>query len=565
MTITLCHAAGQRSAAPDASDQTVWNLSAAAQPQGNAPPFRRDIILEALSFAAEQFLKITNGEQAIWEALARLGQAAGASQVYVYENVPNLQAAVLTDLRRNWVAPQLFSQLGRLPTYQRELPFGPQGLSRWQEIFSAGKPIFGCTPDFPETERRFLVERGIQSILVLPIFVGSRWWGLLGFEDDVSERHWQPAEIGSLQTAAAMLGAALQLRQAFETIRESEARSRALIDAIPDTILRLTREGKIIDFKSHDDFGQTLSPEKIVGRPIREWLPPKVVPALLDSIQQALDTHQPQTFEYLLPGAGNVDLHYEARVVTSGANEVVAIVRNVSERARLEQMKTDFIHRAAHDLRTPLTTASLAASIIQEGGTAEELEQYWKILRTELGRQRELIEELLTMGRLESGTFQLTMMPVEVASLLQEALQSVRPLAEKRQVSFQSSVAAGLPQVIGDKNGLKQVFVNLFDNAVKFSPPGQTVEVVATAKADGVSICVCDHGMGIPAEDLPNLFARFFRASNAIRNEVQGTGVGLFIAKAVVDQLNGHISVVSQVNEGTTFEVWLPRRTEGQS
>jgi signal transduction histidine kinase len=238
-------------------------------------------------------------------------------------------------------------------------------------------------------------------------------------------------------------------------------------------------------------------------------------------------------------------------------------VRNVSERARLEQMKSDFIHRAAHDLRTPLTTASLAASIIQEGGTAEELEQYWKILRTELGRQRELIEELLTMGRLESGTFHLTMTPVEVAPLLQEALESVRPLAEKRGITFTCLIAADLPPVIADKNGLKQVFVNLLDNAVKFSPPGQTVELAAAGKADGASVSVRDHGIGIPAEDLPNLFARFFRASNAIRNEVQGTGVGLFIAKAVVDQLNGHISVDSQVNEGTTFEVWLPRRTEG--
>lgn len=563
--ITLCHLAGPKPAVPDASDQTVWNLSKPVKPSGGTQPLKRDVILEALSFAAEQFLKITNGEQVIWEALARLGQAASVSQVYVYENAPNQQAAVLTDLRRNWVAPQLFSQLGRLPTYQRELPFGPQGLTRWQELFSAGKPVYGCTSDFPEAEQKFLADRGIRSILVLPIFVGSRWWGLLGFEDDVVERHWHPTEIGSLQTAAALLGAALQLRQAFETIRESEARSRALVDAIPDTILRLTRDGKVIDFKSHDDFGQALSPEKIVGRSIREWLPPKVVPAMLDSIQLALDAKQPQAFEYLLPGADNVDLHYEARVVTSGKNEVVAIVRNVSERARLEQMKTDFIHRAAHDLRTPLTTASLAASIIQEGGTPEELEQYWKILRTELGRQRELIEELLTMGRLESGTFQLTMLPVEVGALLQEALEGVRPLAEKRQVSFQCAIAPDLPQITGDKNGLKQVFVNLCDNAVKFSPPGQKVELTAAAKADGVSICVRDHGMGIPAEDLPNLFTRFFRASNAIRNEVQGTGVGLFIAKAVVEQLNGHISVVSQVNEGATFEVWLPRRTEGQS
>ncbi len=351
-------------------------------------------------------------------------------------------------------------------------------------------------------------------------------------------------------------------RRALETLGESEP-GGALLDAIPDTLLRLTRDGEIVDFKGRDELGQPAAAEKLVGRHIREWLPPKAVPLMLDYIALALDTQQPQEFEYLVPGAGRAGQHYETRLSASGAGEVVAIVRNVSERARLEQMKSDFIHRAAHDLRTPLTTALLAASIIQEGGTPEELEQYWKILRTELGRQRELIEELLTMGRLESGSFQLSMVPVEVAPLLQEAVESVKPLAEKRGVTFTSRVAADLPPVTADKNGLKQVFVNLLDNAVKFSPPGQTVELSAACHDDGAAVAVRDHGMGVPAEELPKLFDRFYRASNAVRNEVQGTGVGLFIAKAVVDQLKGRISVDSRLDEGTTFEVRLPRRKEG--
>ncbi len=351
--------------------------------------------------------------------------------------------------------------------------------------------------------------------------------------------------------------------ETFAALRESEARSRALVNALPDTILRLGPDGQILDFQSRDAFGLALAPQTAVGQPLEKCLPPQALPLFHKALAQAAGSRQPQAFEYAVNAAGQPEQTYEARLVMSGPDEVVLIIRDVSERARLEQMKSDFIHRAAHDLRTPLTTASLAASIIQEGGTPEELEQYWRILRNELGRQRDLIEELLTLGRLESGTFQLTSAALEVGPVLLEALDRVRPLAEKRRVQLAYTIAPDLPRVVGDRNGLAQVFINLLDNAIKFSPPETTVDLEAAPCADGISIRVRDRGMGIPQGDLPHLFTRFFRADNAIRNEIQGTGVGLFITKAIVDQLNGRISIESQLDSGTTFEVWLPRQTEG--
>lgn len=342
-------------------------------------------------------------------------------------------------------------------------------------------------------------------------------------------------------------------------LSEGEAQSLALLRAIPDSVLRLTREGQILDFSGRDELGNEIRPESMIGRALEAWLPPQAMALCSRALAQVMASQEPQTFEYAVNAGSQAERHYEARLVSNGRDEAVLMVRDVTERARQEQMRSDFIHRAAHDLRTPLTTASLAASIIQEGGTPEELEQYWKILRNELGRQRELIEELLSLGRIESGTLQLAPTAVELAPIVQEAAESVRPLAEKRSVRLVCTLPPGLPRIAGDKTGLAQVFVNLLDNAVKFSPSGTSVEVEATARPDGISVRVRDHGMGIPPEDLPYLFTRFFRAANAIQNEIQGTGVGLFIAKAIVDQLNGRISVESQPGVGTTFEVWLPR------
>ena len=536
---------------------TIWNLSSLPRESGIEPA----ALWRAVGFASEQILNNATQGQSLHAALAELGQAIRADRVYVYEYTARLSAAVPIDLQYEWVSPRLVTT--QISARGRTIPFGPDGLGRWRELLNAGKAVYGRTADFPEPEQKYLRDGSVAAILLLPIFAGAEWWGVLGLEDQVDARQWQAGELAVLQTVAAILGAAVQLRRTFLALRESEARSWALVNAVPDTILRLGADGQILDLKTSNAFGRAVAPETAIGQRVEAWLLPQAQPLLRKALAQAAESHQPQAFEYAVKTAGQPEQNYEARLVISGPDEIVLIIRDVSERARLEQMKSDFIHRAAHDLRTPLTTASLAASIIQEGGTPEELEQYWKILRNELGRQRDLIEELLTLGRLESGTFQLTSAALEVGPVLIEALDSVRPLAEKRRVRLASTVAPDLPRVAGDRNGLAQVFINLLDNAIKFSPPETTVQLEAAARADGISVRVRDQGMGIPPADLPHLFTRFFRANNAIQNEIQGTGVGLFITKAIVDQLNGHISIESQLDSGTTFEVWLPRHTEG--
>jgi signal transduction histidine kinase len=112
--------------------------------------------------------------------------------------------------------------------------------------------------------------------------------------------------------------------------------------------------------------------------------------------------------------------------------------------------------------------------------------------------------------------------------------------------------------VNGDKSSLQQVFVNLLNNAVKFTPPGGVIRLLAFGETGGVIVQVHDTGIGIPAEDLPHLFSRFFRAGNATRDEIPGSGVGLYTIKAIVEKLGGRVRVESQLDQGSTFEVWLP-------
>jgi signal transduction histidine kinase len=221
-------------------------------------------------------------------------------------------------------------------------------------------------------------------------------------------------------------------------------------------------------------------------------------------------------------------------------------------------MKSDFINRASHELRTPLTSAILMTELLQLGGTQEEMAEYLSTLMRELTRQKNLINELLLAGRLESGKMQLESVSIDLIPVLKESAQAIKAMASLHNISIKLETSPSPMNVLGDAGGLSQVFTNLINNAVKFSPEGKTVEVVAV-KGEGneAYISITDHGLGIPSESIPHLFERFYRARNVTVAEIPGSGVGLYIVKSIVDELGGRIEVKSEVNHGTTFVVYL--------
>jgi len=372
---------------------------------------------------------------------------------------------------------------------------------------------------------------------------------------------------GKIDGAIAVITDLTERKQAEAALSESEAKNRALLSALPDLMFINRRDGTYLSYHS-PALSDLLDehPSRFLGKRIADILPLDVAQPTMYYIEQALETGEVQLHKYQLAING-VTRHFEARMVASGDDEVLMIVRDIGEQSRLEQMKSDFINRAAHELRTPLTTILMMVDLIEEGGVEAEIKQYWQVLHSELERQRELVEELLTMGRLESDRLQLNIAPLDLASILPEALSTGAPLARAKSIHIDVEMAPELPLVKGDKTGLRQVFVNLLNNAIKFTPENGKITLRAMPHDDGLAVQMCDTGIGIPAEDLPLLFGRFFRASNATQNEITGSGVGLYIVKAIVEKLGGRIRVESKVGTGTMFEVWLPafKSTEPQT
>ncbi len=391
------------------------------------------------------------------------------------------------------------------------------------------------------------------SLLVIPIQGTLGFWGFLALFDREDHLSWLPTIFDIVQTTANLIGAAMERVHYEETLRLSEARNRIMVDALPDVLIRVDLSGRVLDFFANVNHPLYIFREKVLGKQLLNLLPKDFIQKMISEDNRSFAT-QPRLESFTLPEISNT---FEAELHPISGQEALLIVRDITERARLDQMKSDFINRASHELRTPLTSAILMADLIQEGGTPEELEEYWRTLNSELNRQKNLINELLMAGRLESGNMKLEASPMDLLPTLLESVGAVKPIAIKRKVSISVKSEFESLQVMGDKGGLQQIFINLITNAVKFSPEKAVVEVKVTTDENAAHISISDQGLGIPTDAIPHLFERFYRAQNVTIAEIPGSGIGLYIVKSIVDGLNGSIHVESKINQGTTFIISL--------
>ena len=512
----------------------------------------RDSIINSLAFTAAQFLKNRGWEDSIQTVLERFAQAIQVEKTLVYQNQVGENTSLIAVRQFSWEKFRNTAAQADFFNLEINLP------RQWADQMAAGHIISG--PMASTVGDSAPISAGYPgSIALVPVFVGRKWWGFFACLDSCEDRLWTPDEIESIKTTADILGTEIQRSDVEKALRLSEAHYRAMLSAIPDLIYRYTRDGTITAFNNSN------GGDSQIGLNIRQVFSAEIADRTIELIQFALDTKTAQTLEFELPDPEGTQA-FEARMVVSGDQEVLAIVRNVSERARLEQMKSDFINRAAHDLRTPLTTATMMADLIYEGGSDDELARYWQIFRSELKRETALIEKLLTVGRLESGEYQIKKQAIQIKTSLLSVLEGIRALASSRSIRLNENIPDGLPVIMADSLALQQVFMNLLSNAVKFTPVEGRIDLAVRETKAGVEVSIQDTGIGIPIKDLPNLFQRFFRASNAIANEIQGTGVGLFIVKAIVEQHYGHIHVDSLPGKGTLITVWLPSvREDGEA
>jgi two-component system phosphate regulon sensor histidine kinase PhoR len=247
-----------------------------------------------------------------------------------------------------------------------------------------------------------------------------------------------------------------------------------------------------------------------------------------------------------------------ARDETGAVFGRVLVLKDISHLKRLDQFKSQMIQMASHDLRTPLGVASGYVELLREElPPSSKYDTLLNGLEGALARMQILVVELLDLERVEAGIDQIQV-SVDVGQLTAEAAANFADEARSKQQTLVLTLAEALPPVMGDPLRLKQALGNLISNAVKYTPEGGQIEVRAFHDDQQVTLEVQDTGYGIPAADQSKVFQRFYRAKVPGTENIAGTGLGLSLVKAVIEQHAGSITLESEEGRGSTFRVQLP-------
>ncbi|WP_377888749.1 ATP-binding protein [Alkalihalobacillus sp. R86527] len=244
----------------------------------------------------------------------------------------------------------------------------------------------------------------------------------------------------------------------------------------------------------------------------------------------------------------------------SAIRGAVAVLRDMTEERRLDKLRKDFIANVSHELRTPIAMLQgYSEAIVDDiASSDEEKKEVAQIIYDESLRMGRLVNELLDLARMEAGHTELYYTEINLYDFGQRILRKFSGPARDREVGLRYYVSDHDQNLSIDGDRIEQVLTNLLDNAVRHTPKGGEVSLIITVLSNGVQFDVRDTGSGIPEEDLPFVFERFYKADKARTRGRSGTGLGLAIARNIVEAHHGHISVHSKDGEGTTFSFFIP-------
>jgi two-component system sensor histidine kinase SenX3 len=342
--------------------------------------------------------------------------------------------------------------------------------------------------------------------------------------------------------------------RAAEAVAESSAeaiRLRRALDTLPQGVIVCDENGEVV-------FRNTRAVGLMGGRHGDALAAQAVVDLLSDAWQEG---SAERTLE--LYGPPRRTLAVRTQLIDDGRRTlgVIAVIDDVSERRRLEEVRRDFVANVSHELKTPMGALGLLAETLISETDQIVAQRLASRIHTEAFRVSRIIDDLLDLSRIEFEEAP-PREPVLVNLVMAEALERVRAAAEQRDVKIHLEEPDPQVVVLGDRRQLVSALYNLLENAVKFSYDGGTVRLGGTATAGKVRLEVEDMGIGIPARDLDRIFERFYRVDHGRSRQTGGTGLGLSIVRHVAANHQGSVEVDSREGEGSTFRLILPTQPE---
>lgn len=261
-----------------------------------------------------------------------------------------------------------------------------------------------------------------------------------------------------------------------------------------------------------------------------------------------------------------------ARAAITGGDEIAALAQSFNEMAErleaadrqqkeLERLRRDLVAWAGHDLRTPLASIRLLVEALADGVVSDPqmTQQYLTQAKKQVDHLSLLVDDLFQVSQLDAGGLPLDLEPASLSDLISDTLESFSGLATQKGVSLSGSAAPGIDPVRMDVQRIGRALNNLVSNALNYTPPGGSITLCAEKTAGGINVSIRDTGEGIAPDDLPHIFERFYRGDKSRNQSQGGSGLGLVIAKGIVEAHRGSLHVRSEYGQGTEFILTLPR------
>ena len=384
-----------------------------------------------------------------------------------------------------------------------------------------------------------------------------------------------------------------------EALQRSEERARATLMALPDLVFRVDRDGRYVNFMASPPGKNLVEPQQVIGKHLQDIaipnMPENHAAIQYAAIQQALATQTVQSYEQQIVLEGK-PRYEEVRVSPCGDNEVVFFIRDISDRKQIEtqlqqtneelaratRLKDEFLANMSHELRTPLTAILGMSEILKEkvfGELNAKQHQYIEIISDSGKHLIKLINDILDVSKISAGKLDLELAAVSLSELCDSSLVFVKQEAHKKQIQLTTLLPPLLPPSLEivelDERRMRQVLINLLNNAVKFTPVGGQVTLdvklqPATQAAHAepkmldfdtwIVVSVIDTGIGISPEDHAKLFQPFVQIDSSLNRHYEGTGLGLTLVKQLVELHGGSVSLTSQLGQGSCFTIRLPCR-----
>ncbi len=411
-------------------------------------------------------------------------------------------------------------------------------------VISTGEPLLVGGEGYQKIKTAYLV----RSLLYIPLKIGGRVIGVLGVHNRASEAPLSRQAIASLTALADYAAVAINNAQLYEAAESERVRFRQVLQEIHDAVLLIDRSGCISLYNPAATLFFESAETDAIGRPLNEVV------------------HNTDLLNLLAEGGGQGHRHgevqqgertFNASVSPVGGVGQIIVMQDITDLKALDRSKSEMVTMVSHDLRSPLTAILGYIELLGRiGPLTEQQEEFTRQARASVQHITALIDDLLDVGRMQAGMDR-QREPVALTEIARRVVEDESQGAALKRQQLIYECADDVPPVLGSPTRLRQMFANLIGNAIKYTPEGGIIRVDVYAEEGSVLAVVSDTGIGIPPEEQPHIFDRYYR-SRTVEDTHVGSGLGLSIVQGIVEAHEGRIWVDSAVGQGTTFTILLP-------